>query len=215
MSASTATTDATGCGYRRDYRVSAAAGRCQVQRVLVRIRYLVAGRLVADYRQRYAEFFAFDTDDGALIDTHDFDLMRDGWRQSVIAGLVRAGRGRDAASLRGEARLCVHKQFTIGAGVVRDVEPRELAPGARFGLLLDGPSGRSRTRLSIARDDGTWSHRDDLPPCPPGYPVAGRGAFASGRRARAVEVFHYRFATLAGRFADRCTRGYLQPSQTP
>ena len=190
-------------GYHRGYEVCARGGRCQLQRVRVHIQYTVAGVRVADYRQTYYEFFRFDADDASLVDTHDFDLARDGWRQSVIVGLLRRHRAADASMPAGEARLRVCKQFTIGEGVVADDAGRELQAGAMFGLLASGPSGPSRTRLKIARGDGSVTVLDDLPPCPAGYPVQGSGYFATSRGARAFECFRYRFANLTGRFADR------------
>jgi hypothetical protein len=190
-------------GYHRRYEVHARGGRCQLQQVRVHIRYLCGGERVADYRQTYSEFFRFERDDASLVDTHDFDLARDGWRQSVIVGLVRRHRAEGTALPTGEAELDVRKQFSIAPGDVRGDAGAELRPGATFGLLRDGPGGPSRTRLTIARGDGLPVVIDDLPSCPPGYPVQGTGSFATSRGGRAFEHYRFRFANLTGRFADR------------
>ena len=190
-------------GYHRRYEVHAGGGRCQLQRVRVHIRYTCGGARIADYRQTYYEFFRFDDDQQSLIDTHDFDLVRDGWRQSVIVDLVRRNLAEGMPMPTGEAALRVCKQFSIAPGVVRDDAARELRPGAWFGLLAAGPSGPSRTRLSIARGDGSIAVIDELPPCPPGYDVRGSGSFATSEGGRAFECYRYRFANLTGRFADR------------
>jgi len=189
-------------GYWRDYAVGADGGRCQLQRVRVHVRYHCGDALLADYRQTYYEFFAFERDDAALVDTHDFDLVRDGWRQAVIVALLRR-HGVDRALLaRGAPRLTVHKQFTIAPGQVRDAAPRELRPGAAFGMLAAGPSGPARASLRVAAGAG-WRRLDDLPPCPAGYPARGVGTFATRRGHRAFERYRHDFASLAGAFVDR------------
>jgi len=190
-------------GYQRRYEVHARGGRCQLQRVRVHIRYTSAGRTVADYRQTYYEFFRFDADDASLVDIHDFDLSRDGWRQSVIVDLVRRHRADGVAMPAGEAGLQVAKQFTIAAGDVDGDAGEPLRPGASFGLLQAGPSGPSRTRLTIARGDGSCAVIDDLPVAPAGYPVQGTGSFATPDGGRAFECYRYRFANLSGRLTER------------
>jgi hypothetical protein len=198
-------------GYGRAYRVRADDGRCQLQRVRVHIRYQSGGVVWADYRQCYWEFFRFDDDGAAATDVHDFDLMRDGWRQSVIVGLVR--QHGPAAATAGEATLEVKKQFVIGAGSVRDAAPVEVAPGAWFGLLAAGPDGPTRSVLRIARGDGTSHTIDTLAACAADVPVGGRGRFAAGPRHRAFELYQHDFANLTGRFRDR--GGYVSNRTRP
>ena len=192
-------------GYHRAYAVHARGGRCQLQRVRVHIQYSCGGERIADYRQTYYEFFAFDSDEAHLVDTHDFDLARDGWRQQVLVDLVRKRRAPGSPMPAGEIELHVCKQFSIAPGEVSGSAARELTPRASFGLLAQGPSGPSRTRLKIARGDGTWAAIDSLPPCPAGYPVQGSGSFATDNGGRAFECYRYRFANLTGRFTDRGT----------
>ena len=53
-----------------------------MQQVRCRIHFTVADELVADFRQVYTECFVFDSADSVIVDTHDFDLWRDGWRKA-------------------------------------------------------------------------------------------------------------------------------------
>lgn len=189
--------------YHRAYTLTGAGAPCLVQRVRVHIKYHSGPELCADYRQTYYEFFQFDRPDAQLVDTHDFDLMRDGWRQSVIQGLLKQHRAPTQPKPSGEPLLTVHKQFVLAAGEVHDARPREIRDGAHFGLLAIGPSGPSRTTLRIARGDGSWHTIHSLPPCPAGYPVAGTGTMTSKQGWRAFERYRFAFATLAGAFVDR------------
>ena len=143
-----------------------------------------------------------------MVDTHDFDVVRDGWRQSLIRSLVQRHRDPAMSPPDGEPTLSVKKQFTIAAGSVRGAQPTKLAPGIQFGCLTRGPSGASRSRLRIARGDGSWVRIRGLPHGPAGYGLAGTGTFdrtAALRTIgfRAFEHFHYRFARLHAHFADR------------
>ena len=196
-------------GYHRAYTVHAAAGLCQLQRVRVHIQYHCGRELLADYRQTYYECFAFDHEQASVVDTHDFDLMRDGWRQSVISGLLKQHRATGASQASGEPRLSVKKQFLLGKGLVEDGAARQIHPGAHFGLLangrasVNGPSNPSNTSLRIARGNGTWHTIHTLPACPAGYEVAGTGTFLTSSGLRAFEHFRFRFASMAGTFNDR------------
>ncbi|MEZ6037389.1 MAG: hypothetical protein R3F29_07910 [Planctomycetota bacterium] len=210
-------------GYRRDYEVRAPAGTGLLQRVRVHIRYRCGGQVLVDYRQTYFEFFRFRHGEPSLIDTHDFDLSRDGWRQAGIVALVRRHRAPGCPLPSGEPVVDVQKQFTIAVGEVVDARLREHRPGAWFGLLASGPGGPSRTVLRIARGDGTTVTRDDLRPCPPGSPIAGHGVFATDSPPaptcptpgsadesaatsggwRAFEHYRHHYANQLGVFADR------------
>lgn len=199
---------ARGLGYRRRYRIEAAPGACLVQRVRTHIRYLVGSVPWAEFRQTYHEFFAFDADapaDAHVVDLHDFDLVRDGWRQAVILGLVRRHLAPGASGPTGEAELHLCKQFVLAPGEVRDAAPRRFGPGVTFGVCADGPSGPSGATLRLRRGDGTWTDAQPMAPGPAGFAVAGRASFATSPRLGAFECFRYHFASLAGRLADRGT----------
>lgn len=199
-------------GYRRCYRLQLQPGECLLQRVRVHARYRQGNRCVADFRQTYYEFFAAPHDADRpthAIDVHDFDVLRDGWRQAVIVGLLRDGRPGALALPPGEATLVVKKQFVLGpgrvltdAGHADDAAGEPVDGGARFGLLLRGPGGASRARLRLRGRDGDW--RDAATPAatPPGHVVAGTGIFLAARGVRAFEHFLYRYATQTGSFSD-------------
>lgn len=208
-----AVTALTGGGYRRRFELSAAPGSCLLQRVRTRIRYVEGRTLVAELRQTYWEFFRFPADpEATVVDTHDFSVRRDGWRQAAIRALVRRHGGSPDAAVRGGAPvLTVTKSFLLAAGTVTGESAQPVDGGTEFGFLTTGDRGeRSRTSLLVATDDPTAPHHVDLEPCPPGYPVAGTGHFTVSAGHAATERFRYHFASLAGRCRDRA--GYRATS---
>ncbi|MCB9877488.1 MAG: hypothetical protein H6835_07805 [Planctomycetes bacterium] len=198
-------------GYCRCYRVALLPGECLLQRVRVHVRFVQGGQRLADFRQTYYEFFAAPAGPGEgpvhAIDVHDFDLLRDGWRQAVIVGLVREQRRGGPALPRGEAVLDVRKQFLLGHGDVVDDAGVIVDGGARFGLLRGGPGGASGTVLRIRDGAAAFREITSLCPGPRGHRVAGTGTFTAARGLRAFEHFRYRYANQTGTFSDN--GGYL------
>lgn len=200
-----------GC-YARRYRISGASGQCLLQRVAVRIRFAHGEHCVAKYRQTYYEFFQFDRSDDTAIDVHDFDYMRDGWRQAVIAQLFRQ-HGLSAQALQsvpGERVLTVQKSFYLAPGEVVNTQPHVVAGGARFGLLAHGPDGPSRVAMQLCRPDtaklpsANCIEIAGLPKSPAGFAIAGEGQFTCGRAGQTggqtgwqtTECLQLHFATL-------------------
>ncbi|HEX5052274.1 MAG TPA: hypothetical protein VFZ65_10910 [Planctomycetota bacterium] len=206
--------ETNGTSYRRTYRLFGRAGTCLLQRVRVRIRYRSGTQVLVDYRGIYHEFFAFAQDGAVVVDVHDFDVVRDGWRQAAIEQLLRrhlpAGFVR---SRKGIPRLDVHKAFTLGEGAVLGTRPIDVAPGVTFGFLESGHDGPSRVRLTVGAGPEMPRHAiAGLSPCPSRQTIAGSGTFVGRRGWRASERFHYSFACLSGSLRDR--NGY-RPATLP
>ena len=79
----------------------------------------------------------------------------------MIIGLLKKHRIADSAT--GEPRLTVKKQFVIAPGLVHDASPHRIQEGAYFGILASGSNTPSKTKLHIARGDGSWHTIDTLP----------------------------------------------------
>jgi hypothetical protein len=197
----------SGRYYRRVYALQGDRGTCLLQRVGVHIRYRCGSRVLVDYRTSYCEFFTFERDGTTVLDLHDFDAVRDGWRQAAIDALLRRHAPHAAHKYKGasdEPQLEVVKTFALGFGTVEGAQSQPVADGVTFGFVAFGATPAAPARLRLSIDENLPPI--DVPgrsPCPPGTTITGSGAFTSDCGWRAVEHFRYRFACLVGSLRDR------------
>ena len=197
--------------YRRAYTLRGQRDTCLLQRVSVHIRYRRGAHVVVDYRTTYFEFFQFEAEGATVLDVHDFDVVRDGWRQAAIDALLRRHLPTaDRTTARGEPHLDVVKTFALGFGTVQGAKVQPVADGVKFGFVT---FGATRAAQNAFQSGATLqlSPGENLPPihvpghspCPPGSTISGTGVFTSRTGWRAIEHFRYRFACLAGSLRDR------------
>lgn len=201
----TAVPPSDGRFYRRVYALQGNRGTCLLQRVGVHIRYRCGSRVLVLYRTSYCEFFQFERDGASVLDLHDFDVVRDGWRQAAIDALLRRHAPHvDYKANSGEPQVDVVKTFSLGFGAVEGVQPQPVADGVTFGFVALGATPAAPATLHLSVDENLPPIRvAGSSPCPPGSTISGSGVFTSPVGWRAVEYFRYRFACLAGSLRDR------------
>lgn len=200
-----------GRSYRRAYTLRGGRDTCLLQRVSVHIRYRRGTHVVVDYRTTYFEFFQFEAEGATVLDVHDFDVVRDGWRQAAIDALLRRHLPTaDHSTARGEPHLDVVKTFALGFGAVQGAQAQPVAEGVRFGFVTFGATRAPRNAFlsgaTLQLSPGENQPPIHVPghsPCPPGSTICGTGVFTSRTGWRAIEHFRYRFACLAGSLRDR------------
>jgi len=187
-------------GYLRHYEFRAERPECLIQSVAVQIVYYLGDQWLVAYRSRYHEYFELAGDGVAVIDRHDFDVVRDGWRQAAIEELRRKWLPPQCRpKLAGRARLVVRKNFVLGRGQVVGGQPTEIAAGVRFGFLAQQCGRNARARILLhAGAASAPVELLDVSPLPTRDTAAGSGLFIAPHGWRACERYRYDFACLSG-----------------
>jgi len=193
--------------YGRRYAMTGSTGQCLVQRVSVRIHYSRGPHTLASYRQTYYEFFQFDQDEQSIVDVHDFDYSRDGWRPAVLTNLFKH-HGIEPGALRGVAGdpvLKVTKTFVLATGTVRGALPQHVAGGGKFGILEGGPDGPSRVEMRLKMPGSPAVAVAGLAAYPRHLPASGQGYFADAVAWRTSEHLRLHYASNSASVAGAPT----------